>query len=86
MQDYWKIMMQKSFQEVCDSKVNGTMNLDKQTRELCKESCDWFVAFSSVFVIRGDIGQSNYAYANSAMERICEKRKRDGYSGKIGGF
>ena len=34
--------------------------------------------FSSVSCGRGNMGQSNYGMANSVMERICEKRKRDG--------
>ena len=29
----------------------------------------------------GDGSQSNYGYANSVMERICEKRKQDGLPG-----
>lgn len=40
-----------------------------------------FVAFSSVSCGRGNAGQSNYAYANSAMERVCEKRHYDGLPG-----
>lgn len=40
-----------------------------------------FVAFSSVSCGRGNAGQSNYAYANSAMERVCEKRRYDGLPG-----
>jgi fatty acid synthase len=27
---------------------------------------------------RGNGGQSNYGFANSAMERICERRRADG--------
>lgn len=36
------------------------------------------MAFSSVSCGRGNAGQSNYGYANSAMERVCEKRHYDG--------
>lgn len=39
------------------------------------------MAFSSVSCGRGNAGQSNYAYANSAMERVCEKRRHDGLPG-----
>jgi len=71
-----------SFVRVADPKVKGTLNLDAVTRELCGGSLDWFVAFSSVSCGRGNLGQANYGYANSTMERICEKRRQDGFPGK----
>lgn len=70
-----------NFQKVCEPKVTGTINLDKGTREFCKDSCDWFVVFSSVSCGRGNAGQSNYGLANSVMERICEQRTVDGFKG-----
>lgn len=73
---------QETFQTVCDAKVTGTINLDHVTRELCKDSLDWFVAFSSVSSGYGNAGQTNYGFANSSMERIIEQRRRDGYPGK----
>ena len=69
------------FQQVAASKVTGTINLDRWSRDLCKASLDWFVVYSSVSCGRGNAGQSNYGFANSTMERICEKRKADGYPG-----
>ena len=45
------------------------------------KGCDWFVVFSSVSSGRGNAGQSNYGFANSAMERICEKRVEDSLPG-----
>lgn len=39
------------------------------------------MAFSSVSCGRGNAGQSNYGYANSTMERVCEKRRHDGLPG-----
>lgn len=59
------------------------MNLDLATREVCKDSLDWFVVFSSVSCGRGNAGQSNYGLANSVMERICEQRNRDGFPGNL---
>ena len=50
------------------------------TRRLCPD-LSYFVAFSSVSCGRGNAGQSNYGYANSAMERVCEKRHHDGLPG-----
>jgi fatty acid synthase len=39
----------------------------------------YFVIFSSVSCGRGNAGQTNYGMANSIMERICERRKHDGF-------
>ncbi|XP_004432939.1 PREDICTED: fatty acid synthase isoform X2 [Ceratotherium simum simum] len=68
------------FQDVNKPKYSGTLNLDRVTREACPE-LDYFVAFSSVSCGRGNAGQTNYGFANSAMERICEKRRHDGLPG-----
>ena len=68
------------FAEVAAPKVQGTINLDKVTRELCPQ-IEHFVAFSSVSCGRGNAGQTNYGFANSVMERVCEARKKDGLSG-----
>lgn len=71
----------KTFVQCCEPKVLGTQHLDKVTREHCCESLDWFVVFSSLVSGKGNIGQTNYGFANSAMERICEQRKSDGLHG-----
>ena len=63
-------------------KVVGTRNLDKATRELCHSTLEWFVVFSSVTSGRGNAGQANYGYANSVMERICERRRNDRLPGE----
>ncbi|XP_008048097.1 fatty acid synthase isoform X2 [Carlito syrichta] len=68
------------FQDVSKPKYSGTLNLDRVTREACPE-LDYFVAFSSVSCGRGNAGQTNYGFANSSMERICEKRRHDGFPG-----
>ncbi|XP_019721138.1 fatty acid synthase [Hippocampus comes] len=68
------------FLDVNKPKYDGTLNLDKVTRKSCPELA-YFVAFSSVSCGRGNAGQSNYGYANSAMERVCEKRRHDGLPG-----
>ena len=64
-------------------KVVGTKNLDAATRELCSNTLEWFVVFSSVSCGRGNAGQANYGYANSTMERICERRRSDGLPGQL---
>ncbi|KAL8612602.1 hypothetical protein ACOMHN_006588 [Nucella lapillus] len=71
----------ETFQAVGSPKVQGTLHLDALTRQLCPRSLDWFVAFSSVSCGRGNAGQANYGYANSVMERVCEKRVADGLPG-----
>ncbi|XP_077184140.1 fatty acid synthase [Paroedura picta] len=68
------------FQEVNKPKYTGTLNLDQVTRQKCPE-LDYFVAFSSVSCGRGNAGQTNYGFANSTMERICEQRRNDGLPG-----
>nr|XP_020670313.1 fatty acid synthase isoform X1 [Pogona vitticeps]XP_020670321.1 fatty acid synthase isoform X2 [Pogona vitticeps] len=68
------------FCEVNKPKYSGTLNLDQVTRQKCPE-LDHFVVFSSVSCGRGNAGQSNYGFANSTMERICEQRQHDGLPG-----
>lgn len=70
----------ENYKAVCTPKIEGTLNLDKVSRQLCPE-LDHFVAFSSVSCGRGNAGQSNYGLANSTMERICEQRQKDGLPG-----
>ena len=67
----------ETFRECCEPKLEGLMNLDKVTREKCPQ-LDYFVAFSSLTSGRGNAGQTNYGYANSGMERVCELRRADG--------
>lgn len=59
-------------------KAVATKYLDQLSRELCPELRQ-FVIFSSVSCGRGNAGQTNYGMANSIMERICERRREDGY-------
>jgi len=70
----------EKFRETCESKINTFVNLDKLTRSLCPE-LDYFVVFSSIICGKGFSGQTNYGYANSVCERICEMRRRDGFHG-----
>lgn len=70
----------QSFEVVCMPKVMVTKHLDAITRQFCPQ-IDHFVVFSSVSCGRGIIGQTNYGYANSVMERICEARNEAGLPG-----
>lgn len=67
------------FAAVCKPKIDSTINLDIASRS-CNQ-LDYFVTFSSVSCGRGNLGQTNYGLANSAMERICEERQRNGLPG-----
>ncbi|XP_049273459.1 fatty acid synthase-like [Rhipicephalus sanguineus] len=70
----------ESYETVCKPKVDGTLRLDELSRKMCPQ-LDHFVVFSSVSCGRGNAGQTNYGYANSVMERICERRVADGLPG-----
>ncbi|KAH8037320.1 hypothetical protein HPB51_009875 [Rhipicephalus microplus] len=70
----------QTYEAVCSAKILGTQRLDEVSRALCPE-LDHFVVFSSLVCGRGNAGQTNYGYANSAMERVCERRVADGLPG-----
>lgn len=65
----------QAFTDTARPKVLGTSHLDELSRELCPE-LEYFVVYSSI-ACQGNFGQSSYAMANSAIERICELRKAD---------
>ncbi|KAB0791247.1 hypothetical protein PPYR_03047 [Photinus pyralis] len=70
----------ETFEEAFRPKAVVTRFLDEVSREMCPELRQ-FVVFSSMMCGRGNSGQCNYGMANSVMERICERRKRDGCPG-----
>ncbi|KAH6943234.1 hypothetical protein HPB50_017960 [Hyalomma asiaticum] len=70
----------ETYEAVCRPKVLGTQRLDEASRALCPE-LEHFVVFSSLVCGRGNAGQTNYGYANSVMERVCERRVEDGLPG-----
>ncbi|XP_050423114.1 fatty acid synthase-like isoform X2 [Adelges cooleyi] len=70
----------EDFEIVSKPKVIGTKNLDAVTRKSCPD-LDHFIVFSSVSCGRGNAGQTNYGFANSVMERICEARQEAGLPG-----
>lgn len=53
-------------------KIKGTINLDEITKN---ENIELFIMFSSATSIIGNIGQSDYAYANSFMNHFAEFRE-----------
>ncbi|HEX2937439.1 MAG TPA: SDR family NAD(P)-dependent oxidoreductase [Ruminiclostridium sp.] len=58
--------------EVIAPKVFGTLNLDENTKE---DKLDFFVLFSSAAAAFGNVGQSDYAYANSFMDYFAQARE-----------
>lgn len=74
---YFDNQTTETFEEVCQPKLNGLYNLDQVARTRCPQ-LEYFVCFSSLTSGRGNGGQTNYGFANSAMERICELRRADG--------
>lgn len=56
---------------VLSPKIDGTINLDELTQS---EPLDFFVLFSSLSSILGNIGQSDYAFANGFMNSYAEYR------------
>ncbi|KZC13477.1 PREDICTED: fatty acid synthase [Dufourea novaeangliae] len=75
-----KDLNENDFVKVTTPKVIATKHLDAASREMCP-SLDYFVAFSSVSCGKGNLGQTNYGLANSAMERIVEQRQANGLPG-----
>lgn len=59
--------------KVFDSKIEGSLYLDEASKH-----CDlkFFVLFSSVTAILGNMGQTDYGYANSALDGFAETRNR----------
>ncbi|XP_030762870.1 fatty acid synthase-like [Sitophilus oryzae] len=67
----------ESFKAAFKSKINSGLNMDLLTKKYCPE-LEHFVMFSSISSGRGNPGQTNYAMANSALERLCERRSSAG--------
>jgi acyl transferase domain-containing protein/acyl carrier protein len=61
------------FRRVLGPKVQGTLHLDRFTAD---EPLDLFVLFSSGAGSFGNVGQTDYAYANAFMDAFAEHRER----------
>jgi len=73
-------LKEEDFKEVILPKVDITRNMDVASRKFCP-SLDYFVVFSSITSGRGTMGQTNYGFANSTMERMMEQRQANGLPG-----
>ncbi|MBU8854954.1 SDR family NAD(P)-dependent oxidoreductase [Bacillus sp. FJAT-26377] len=59
-------------EEVISPKIQGTVNLDELLKD---EPLDFFVMFSSISSLLGNVGQSDYAYANCFMDNYAMLRE-----------
>jgi polyketide synthase PksN len=76
------LLVQKSFEDieaVIKPKVYGAINLDLAT---CEEGLDFFVLFSSVAGVVGNIGQTDYAYGNSFLDGFSGWREQERAGGR----
>ncbi len=63
------------FKKVMAPKVRGAWNLHRATRNVL---LDFFVMYSSVASLLGNLGQSNYAAANAFMDSLAHYRRQQG--------
>ena len=73
----------KEFQSVLAPKVQGTYLLDKYSRHY---KLDFFSVFGSTAGVMGNVGQSDYATANSYLDAYVEMRNKRVLEGKCSGL
>ncbi len=66
------------FEQVMQAKVYGTWILHQLTQD---QDLDFFICFSSISGLIGNIGQGNYAAANAFMDTLMHYRHRQGLPG-----
>jgi len=70
------------FEKTIAPKIYGTRVLDDVLRN---ESLEFFVLFSSLASLAGNIGQADYAYANSFLDYFAKEREEKRLSGECSG-
>ncbi|KAF2795005.1 hypothetical protein K505DRAFT_302867 [Melanomma pulvis-pyrius CBS 109.77] len=75
-------MSLQTLRNVTNPKVRGSVHLDRLFQDHDSE-LEFFVFFSSVSSLTGQIGQSNYAAANFFMAALAEQRRRRGQVASI---
>lgn len=68
------------FNQTLKPKVDGTRFLNDI---FSKPTLDFFVVFSSIAYVMGNIGQSNYTAANAYMASVVEGRRKRGLAGSV---
>jgi acyl transferase domain-containing protein/enoyl-CoA hydratase/carnithine racemase/acyl carrier protein len=67
------------FSQVLAPKVTGTFNLDEASKDM---RLDFFVLFSSIAGALGNVGQADYAAANSFMDQFAAYRNSQAVTGQ----
>ncbi|MEE2708080.1 MAG: beta-ketoacyl reductase, partial [Gemmatimonadota bacterium] len=67
-----------AFETVMAPKVSGAWNLHKATESL---PLDYFILYSSISALVGNIGQGNYAAANAFLDGLAYFRRTQGLPG-----
>ncbi|MBN9228887.1 MULTISPECIES: SDR family NAD(P)-dependent oxidoreductase [Legionella] len=69
-------------EDVIAPKIYGASNLHTAT---CQEPLDFFILFSSVAAVFGNLGQSDYAYANCFLDEFAYEREQQRARGNCHG-
>ncbi|MEC0127339.1 SDR family NAD(P)-dependent oxidoreductase, partial [Paenibacillus pabuli] len=72
----------ENISEVLGPKVSGLWYLDEYTRD---EPLDFFILFSSLSAVLGNMGQADYACGNAFMDRFAERRQQQVVGGQRSG-
>ena len=75
----------EDFDKVMGPKYYGGLNLHKISLEL-KTQLEFFICFSSVSAVLGNIGQSNYCAANYGLEALTSYRRSIGLPSSVINF
>ncbi|KAJ6789492.1 hypothetical protein PWT90_00293 [Aphanocladium album] len=73
-------MTTKEMTTVLGPKILGAIHLDEI---FSKDELDFFVLFSSVSCVMGNVGQSNYAAANGYLNGLARQRRKRGLAASI---
>src|SRR6266536_1047786 len=73
-------MPYEKFAKTLKPKVDGTAFLDEL---FPKNTLDFFILFSSLAYVAGNIGQTPYAAANAFMVSLAEGRRKRGLAGSV---
>ena len=70
---------EEEFRKVLHPKITGTQNLDIASQDI---ALDFFVLFSSISAVMGNVGQADYATANAFMDHFAQRRHQRVKSGQ----
>lgn len=68
-------MTSKMMNDVLKPKIDGCVNLHRLTQNM---DLDFFILYSSISSVVGNLGQGNYAAANAFLDTFCTYRNRLG--------